>query len=93
MTLQLFFGLHTGARPLVLIPKTKDSFEMAVPRSKVSRQKRNQRRAHDSLSIPRVIEDSESGEYRRSHHIDLKTGMYRGREVLVQKLETDDEDD
>lgn len=66
---------------------------MAVPRKKVSRQKRDQRRSHHSLNVPRMIEDSESGEFRRPHHIDLKTGMYRGREVLVQKLEADDDDE
>jgi large subunit ribosomal protein L32 len=66
---------------------------MAVPRKKVSRQKRDQRRAHDSLGTPTVIEDQDSGEYRRPHHIDLKTGMYRGRQVILQKAEIDDEDE
>ena len=66
---------------------------MAVPRKKVSRQKRNQRRAHDGLNIPHVVEDSDSGEFRRPHHIDLKTGMYRGREVIVQKLATEEDDE
>lgn len=65
---------------------------MAVPRKKTSRQKRDQRRAHDALGLPTVIEDKDSGELRRPHHIDLKTGMYRGRQVIVQKvLEEDDE--
>ncbi len=66
---------------------------MAVPRKKVSRQKRDQRRAHDALATPTVIEDQDSGEYRRPHHIDLKTGMYRGRQVIVQKPDNDDEDE
>ena len=26
-----------------------------------------------------------SGEYRLSHHLDLKTGMYKGRQVLDPK--------
>ncbi|HRY24358.1 MAG: 50S ribosomal protein L32 [Geminicoccaceae bacterium] len=66
---------------------------MAVPRKKTSPQKRNQRRAHDALTLPSVIEDKDSGEFRRPHHIDLKTGMYRGRQVIVQKAEVADDDD
>ncbi len=64
---------------------------MAVPRRKTTQSKRNMRRAHDALTAPSVIEDKDSGEFRRSHHIDLKTGMYRGRQVLVQKEAQDDE--
>jgi large subunit ribosomal protein L32 len=40
------------------------------------------RRSHDRLDMNTYIEDAESGELRRPHHIDLKTGMYRGRQVL-----------
>jgi large subunit ribosomal protein L32 len=43
------------------------------------------RRSHHALKPPTVIEDKDSGEFRRPHHIDLKTGMYRGRQVLVRK--------
>ena len=32
-----------------------------------------------------IVEDKKSGEYRLSHHLDLKTGMYRGRQVLDPK--------
>jgi large subunit ribosomal protein L32 len=43
------------------------------------------RRAHDRLSAVNYVEDGQSGELRRQHHIDLKTGMYRGRPVLAPK--------
>jgi large subunit ribosomal protein L32 len=43
------------------------------------------RRAHDKLDAPAYIEDKDSGELRRPHHIDLKTGMYRGKQVLTPK--------
>ncbi|MCL2430299.1 MAG: 50S ribosomal protein L32, partial [Alphaproteobacteria bacterium] len=36
---------------------------------------------------PTYIEDSDSGEKRRPHHIDFKTGMYRGRQILKPKTE------
>ena len=60
---------------------------MAVPRKKVSRMKQGTRRSHDALVAPSYVEDKESGELRRPHHIDLKTGMYRGRQVLVRRDE------
>jgi large subunit ribosomal protein L32 len=31
------------------------------------------------------VEDAESGELRRPHHIDLKSGRYRGKQVLKAK--------
>ena len=49
--------------------------------------KRNSRRAHDSLSAPAHIEDKKTGERRRPHHIDLKTGMYNGRQILDAKTD------
>ncbi len=58
---------------------------MAVPMKKVSRMKRGNRRAHDALNSPAHVEDQESGERRRPHHIDLKTGKYRGRQILEPK--------
>ncbi|MDQ0315150.1 50S ribosomal protein L32 [Amorphus orientalis] len=60
---------------------------MAVPKRKTTRMKRGFRRSADALKQPSYIEDKESGELRRSHHIDLKTGMYRGRQVLEPKGE------
>ena len=32
-----------------------------------------------------VVEDKKSGEYRLSHHVDLKTGYYKGRQVFEPK--------
>lgn len=58
---------------------------MAVPKSKISRSKRGMRRSTDALKNPTYVEDKSSGELRRPHHIDLKTGMYRGRQILQVK--------
>ncbi|MBL4853071.1 MAG: 50S ribosomal protein L32 [Robiginitomaculum sp.] len=55
---------------------------MAVPKSKISNSRRGMRRAHDRLTATNFVEDKSSGELRRQHHIDLKTGMYNGRQVL-----------
>jgi large subunit ribosomal protein L32 len=45
------------------------------------------RRSHHALAPNAYVEDKQSGELRRPHHIDLKTGMYRGRQVLNKKSE------
>jgi large subunit ribosomal protein L32 len=45
------------------------------------------RRAHDALKANAYVEDADSGELRRPHHIDLKTGKYRGKQVLKPKEE------
>ncbi len=55
---------------------------MAVPKRKTSPMKRGFRRSADALKTPTYIEDKESGERRRPHHIDLKSGKYRGMQVL-----------
>ena len=60
---------------------------MAVPKRKTSRMKRGNRRSHDALGAPAYVEDKDSGELRRPHHIDLKSGKYRGRQVLKVKEE------
>ena len=58
---------------------------MAVPKRKVSPSRRNMRRAHHALGANSYIEDKASGELRRPHHVDLKSGMYKGRQVLTPK--------
>jgi large subunit ribosomal protein L32 len=60
---------------------------MAVPKRKTSPSRRGMRRSADALKRPAYVEDKDSGELRRPHHIDLKTGMYRGRQVLKAKTE------
>ncbi len=60
---------------------------MAVPKKKTSPSRRGMRRSADALKQPSYIEDKDSGERRRPHHIDLKTGMYKGRAVLKPKTD------
>ncbi len=43
------------------------------------------RRAHDALPSSSYVEDKQTGELRRPHHIDLKSGVYKGRQVLKPK--------
>ena len=56
---------------------------MAVPKRKKTPSRTGMRRAKNmKFSNKNIIEDKKSGEYRLSHHLDLKTGMYKGRQVL-----------
>jgi large subunit ribosomal protein L32 len=67
--------------------KNNKELYMAVPKRKTSPSRRGMRRSADALKNPTYVEDKDSGELRRPHHIDLKTGMYRGRQVLKAKTE------
>lgn len=58
---------------------------MAVPKRKVSPMKRGFRRSTDGLKAPTYVEDKDTGELKRPHHIDLKSGRYKGRQVLTPK--------
>jgi|TARA_B110000914_G_scaffold209234_1_gene207387 large subunit ribosomal protein L32 len=55
---------------------------MAVPKRKTTPSKRNMRRSHHRVKPTNIIEDKKSGEYRLSHHLDLKTGFYNGKKIL-----------
>jgi large subunit ribosomal protein L32 len=54
---------------------------MAVPRKKVSRSRRNMRRAHDSLKTEAHGECPNCGEMKRPHHVCDHCGYYKDREV------------
>jgi large subunit ribosomal protein L32 len=56
---------------------------MAVPKRKVSPSRRNMRRSHHALTANSFVEDRDTGELRRPHHVDLKTGMYNGRQIFT----------
>ncbi len=58
---------------------------MAVPKRKTSKSKRNKRRSHHRISSINIVEDKKSGEYRLSHHVDLKSGIYNGKQILEPK--------
>ena len=58
---------------------------MAVPKRKTSPSRSGKRRSHLKFTSKNIIEDKKSVEYKLSHHLDLKTGMYKGRQVLDPK--------
>ena len=58
---------------------------MAVPKRKTSKSRAGKRRSHIKFSAKNIIEDKKSGEFRLSHHIDKKTGMYNGKQIFKNK--------
>ena len=58
---------------------------MAVPKRKTSKSRRNKRRSHHKITSINIIEDKKTGEFRLSHHVDLKTGIYNGKQILNPK--------
>jgi large subunit ribosomal protein L32 len=63
---------------------------MAVPKRKTTPSKRNMRRSHHSAGTQSFAEDKKSGELRRPHHMDLSTGMYRGKQIIVKKVKKEE---
>lgn len=53
-----------------------------LPKRKVSRSRRNKRRAHDSLSLQHLIMCEGCGEYHVAHRVCPKCGTYRGETVV-----------
>ena len=47
-----------------------------------NKSQRDQRRSHLHADIARLTTDTETGSTHLRHRLDLKTGMYRGRQVL-----------
>ena len=55
---------------------------MAVPKRKTSISKKKMRRSHHKISAANISEDKKSGEYKLSHHVDLKSGYDNGKKFL-----------
>ena len=60
-------------------------FVMAVPKRKTTPSKRGMRRSGHKVPGATYVENKQTGELHRPHHIDLKTGMYKGKQVLEPK--------
>ena len=64
---------------------------MAVQQNRKTPSRRGMRRSHDALSGPTLSIESTTGETHRRHHISAD-GFYRGRKVIAEKVEADDEE-
>ncbi|SIT85200.1 50S ribosomal protein L32 [Pontibaca methylaminivorans] len=66
---------------------------MAVQQNKVSKSRRNKRRAHDALVAVNPNECPECGELKRPHHVCPSCGHYDGEEIIVSDDEIDLDED
>tara|TARA_Y100001935_G_scaffold193312_1_gene161375 strand:- start:279 stop:485 length:207 start_codon:yes stop_codon:yes gene_type:complete len=66
---------------------------MAVQQNKVSKSRRNNRRAHDALMAENPNECPNCGELKRPHHICASCGFYGDKEVVMMTEEIDLDDD
>ena len=55
---------------------------MAVPKGKVSRSRRDKRRANWKLEVPGMVECPKCGNLVLSHHVCKNCGTYDGKEVI-----------
>lgn len=66
---------------------------MAVPKKKISKSRRGNRRAGNGakkLNLPNVVVDPITGGYKLSHHISID-GYYNGKKVIEEKeVKTED---
>ena len=67
--------------------------DMAVQQNKVSKSRRNNRRAHDALSGANPNECPNCGELKRPHHVCSACGHYADREIVAMADEVDLDED
>ena len=62
---------------------------MAVPKKKVSRSRRGNRRAHDAIVMNTIIECANCGAEKLPHHICPSCGFYNKKKVISLKKSID----
>jgi len=61
---------------------------MALPKQKKSKSKTRMRRArHDRVSLVKLVECPNCGEYTKPHHVCPHCGYYKDREIVSQEEE------
>jgi large subunit ribosomal protein L32 len=58
-----------------------------LPKKKLSKGRRDRRRAHDSLTSINLVQCSNCGEMRLPHTVCPSCGHYQGREVIAVEKE------
>jgi len=61
---------------------------MAVPKRRVCHSRKKMRQSHQALVAPAMSIDRATKSVHRPHHVDLRTGLYRGRQILFREEET-----
>ena len=60
---------------------------MAVPKRKMSKARRDSRRANWKLAAPALVECPQCHELKRPHHVCTECGYYDGKEVVKEDEE------
>ena len=55
---------------------------MGVPKRRVSKARKGERRAHLAIGAPALVECDHCHELKRAHHVCPTCGYYNGREVV-----------
>jgi large subunit ribosomal protein L32 len=63
----------------------------AVPKTKVSRHRRGNRRQHQRLEAPTLVTCQSCGKLMRAHRVCKSCGMYRNRQVIAIDVPGGDE--
>ncbi len=58
-----------------------------LPKRKISKGRRDRRRAHDALKAVNLVQCSNCGEMRLPHTVCPSCGYYQGREVIEHEKE------
>jgi large subunit ribosomal protein L32 len=58
---------------------------MAVPKRRVCPSRKKMRQSHQALVAPALSVDTKSKSVHRPHHVDLRTGLYRGVQILFRE--------
>ena len=58
-----------------------------LPKRKLSKGRRDRRRAHDALTSANLVQCSQCGEMRLPHPVCPNCGYYQGREIINMKKE------
>lgn len=56
----------------------------ALPKRKISKARRDRRRAHDFLPQPHLVACDNCGEVKKPHYICDNCGTYKGRQILPE---------
>lgn len=64
----------------------------AVPKTKVSRHYRGNRRRHLALEAPTLVPCQQCGQLHRAHHVCKTCGTYHGRQVIEIRNKSVDND-
>jgi len=58
-----------------------------LPKRKISKGRRDRRRAHDALKVKNLVQCSNCGDMRLPHTVCPNCGFYRGREIVSVESE------